>query len=68
MARPRDLVLIAGKGHETTQTFRDTVVPFDDGMIAREALRRRADGDDLPRGDSIRRGSARRLRAEVVAS
>ena len=34
-ARPGDLVLIAGKGHERTQHFRDTVIPFDD----REAIR-----------------------------
>ncbi|MFM9146639.1 MAG: glutamate ligase domain-containing protein, partial [Verrucomicrobiota bacterium] len=41
-ARPGDCVLIAGKGHETTQEFADTVVPFDDRQVAREliALRR----------------------------
>ncbi|HAV65279.1 MAG TPA: UDP-N-acetylmuramoyl-L-alanyl-D-glutamate--2,6-diaminopimelate ligase [Verrucomicrobiales bacterium] len=33
-----DTVLIAGKGHETYQEFEDTVVPFDDRIIAREAL------------------------------
>jgi UDP-N-acetylmuramoyl-L-alanyl-D-glutamate--2,6-diaminopimelate ligase len=36
-----DIVVIAGKGHETTQTFRDTTVPFDDAEVAREALRGR---------------------------
>jgi len=29
-ARPGDLVLIAGKGHERTQRFKDKVIPFDD--------------------------------------
>ncbi len=38
MAQPGDTVLLAGKGHETYQEFEDTVVPFDDRVIAREAL------------------------------
>jgi len=38
LARPGDNVLIAGKGHETYQEFRDTVVPFDDRLHAREIL------------------------------
>ena len=37
-AGPNDTVLIAGKGHETYQIFRDSVVPFDDRQVAREAL------------------------------
>ncbi|MFP5501623.1 MAG: UDP-N-acetylmuramoyl-L-alanyl-D-glutamate--2,6-diaminopimelate ligase, partial [Candidatus Sericytochromatia bacterium] len=37
-ARPGDLIVIAGKGHETTQTFKDRVVPFDDREVARRAL------------------------------
>ena len=40
-AQPGDLVIIAGKGHETTQTIGDRVLPFDDGKVARGALRRR---------------------------
>ena len=37
-ARPGDVVLIAGKGHETTQTIGAQVRPFDDRAVAREAL------------------------------
>jgi UDP-N-acetylmuramyl tripeptide synthase len=37
-------VLIAGKGHESTQTIGDRVLPFEDGKVARAALRRRHGG------------------------
>jgi len=37
-AAPGDVVIIAGKGHETTQTFRSTVAPFDDRAVAQELL------------------------------
>jgi UDP-N-acetylmuramoyl-L-alanyl-D-glutamate--2,6-diaminopimelate ligase len=38
MAQPRDIILIAGKGHETYQEFADHTVPFDDVAVARQAL------------------------------
>jgi UDP-N-acetylmuramoyl-L-alanyl-D-glutamate--2,6-diaminopimelate ligase len=38
LAQPRDIVLIAGKGHETYQEFADQTVPFDDIQVARRAL------------------------------
>ncbi|MCP5510150.1 MAG: UDP-N-acetylmuramoyl-L-alanyl-D-glutamate--2,6-diaminopimelate ligase [Chlamydiales bacterium] len=36
LARPGDVLLIAGKGHERTQTFSDRINPFDDREIARQ--------------------------------
>ena len=38
-ARPADIVLLAGKGHEKVQVTRDGSRPFDDVEVAREALR-----------------------------
>jgi UDP-N-acetylmuramoyl-L-alanyl-D-glutamate--2,6-diaminopimelate ligase len=37
-AAPGDVVVIAGKGHETTQTIGDDVWPFDDRRVAAELL------------------------------
>ncbi len=42
LAQPRDIVVIAGKGHEAYQEFADNTVPFDDMQVARRAL------EDLP--------------------
>ncbi|MGO9086698.1 MAG: UDP-N-acetylmuramoyl-L-alanyl-D-glutamate--2,6-diaminopimelate ligase [Candidatus Sulfotelmatobacter sp.] len=38
-ARPGDIVLLAGKGHEKVQVTREGVRPFDDVEVARETLR-----------------------------
>ena len=38
LARAGDVVLIAGKGHETTQTIGTLVTPFDDRVVLRAAL------------------------------
>jgi UDP-N-acetylmuramoyl-L-alanyl-D-glutamate--2,6-diaminopimelate ligase len=40
-ALPGDVVLIAGKGHENYQEISGTRVPFDDVLVAREALEAR---------------------------
>ena len=38
-ARPGDIVLVAGKGHEQMQITRRGTIPFDDRQVAAEALR-----------------------------
>lgn len=43
-ARPGDLVMIAGKGHETVQKIGDQTLPFDDRQVAREVLRQSRGG------------------------
>lgn len=38
VAQPNDIVVVAGKGHETGQEFKDHTIPFDDRIVVREAL------------------------------
>jgi UDP-N-acetylmuramoyl-L-alanyl-D-glutamate--2,6-diaminopimelate ligase len=40
-ARAGDIVLVAGKGHETGQEIAGVVHPFDDGAVVREEIVRR---------------------------
>ncbi|WP_349410410.1 UDP-N-acetylmuramoyl-L-alanyl-D-glutamate--2,6-diaminopimelate ligase [Pseudalkalibacillus sp. SCS-8] len=39
-AGPKDIILIAGKGHETYQTIGNQTFEFDDRQVAREAIRK----------------------------
>ena len=41
-AKPGDIVLLAGKGHEKVQILRHHTIPFDDVAVAEELLRLRA--------------------------
>ncbi|MEL6696623.1 MAG: UDP-N-acetylmuramoyl-L-alanyl-D-glutamate--2,6-diaminopimelate ligase [Bacteroidota bacterium] len=45
MARPGDIILIAGKGHETYQEIKGVKHPFDDRIVVKDAFA-------IPNGDS----------------
>ena len=48
LAGPGDVLLVAGKGHETGQEIAGTVHPFDDRTVLREVLSTRAAGTGAP--------------------
>ncbi len=50
LARPHDIVIIAGKGHEPYQEVHGVRHPFDDRVVAREALRQRLHASGSGRG------------------
>jgi UDP-N-acetylmuramoyl-L-alanyl-D-glutamate--2,6-diaminopimelate ligase len=43
MAKPGDVVVLAGKGHEDYQIIGEQKIHFDDREEARKAIRRRRD-------------------------
>ena len=43
-AQRGDIVLLAGKGHETTQVMKDRTLPLDDREVARRVLRQQGYG------------------------
>ena len=47
LAKPGDIVLIAGKGHEKVQVIGDKSLPFDDVEVATKAIRAQGYGEDF---------------------
>ncbi len=56
-ARLGDVVILAGKGHEKTQTTRDGVFPFDDAKVALQALHDAGYGSEQQEGSPHLHGS-----------
>lgn len=60
MARTGDVVLIAGKGHENYQIFKDKTIRFDDREVAHAKLRQRLASVNFVTGGSASENSADR--------
>jgi UDP-N-acetylmuramoyl-L-alanyl-D-glutamate--2,6-diaminopimelate ligase len=61
LADAGDIVLIAGKGHETYQEFADRKIPFDDSAVARRAIEEKRveiDGEVRPAASEATIGSS----------
>ncbi len=56
-ARPGDVVLLAGKGHETYQVVGQQILPFDDREVARTVLRKLGYGADHAEKPAVPGGS-----------
>ncbi len=58
-ARPGDVVVVAGKGHETSQEVAGRRIPFDDRTVVRAALRQlyQPTGNPRPRRPASRSGA-----------
>jgi hypothetical protein len=54
LAAAGDVIVVAGKGHETGQYVAGAVLPFDDRQVTATALRRAAQGNLAP-GRPVRR-------------
>ena len=48
-ARPGDIIVLAGKGHETYQIFKDKTISFDEREVVREILQERGNNGWLRR-------------------
>jgi UDP-N-acetylmuramoyl-L-alanyl-D-glutamate--2,6-diaminopimelate ligase len=56
IARPGDIILIAGKGHETYQEFANETIAFDDRAVARRVLSEFRIGDLKERMEKAKEG------------
>lgn len=64
LARPGDLILIAGKGHETYQEFAHETIKFDDRAVARRLLREERVGDLKERMTKVKEQEDRQKKYE----
>ena len=65
--RPGDIVVVAGKGHETGQEVDGVVHPFDDREVVRELLAARSPSGARPYGNRVH-GGPRRTRGRRTES
>lgn len=58
-AREGDVVVLAGKGHETYQVLKDATIPFDDREVARAVLRELGWGNEKSESKNQKKPSLR---------